>query len=64
MKPFEVRKNDRGFEVGDILDLREFDPEKEEYTGCRCEYLVTYILKGPMFGIKTGFCVMGIKLRN
>ena len=25
-KPFEVRKNDRDFKVGDILALNEFDP--------------------------------------
>ena len=29
-KTFEVRKNDRGFQPGDIVELREFDPEKIE----------------------------------
>ena len=27
-KTFEVRKNDRGFQKGDIVELREYDPEK------------------------------------
>ncbi len=33
LKKFEYRKDDRGgFEVGDRLNLREFDPVKNEYT--------------------------------
>lgn len=29
-KPFEVRKDDRGYAVGDVLRLREWDPEVYE----------------------------------
>ena len=32
-KQFEYRKDDRGFEVGDILLLQEWDPKTEAYTG-------------------------------
>ncbi|HVM96584.1 MAG TPA: DUF3850 domain-containing protein, partial [Candidatus Acidoferrales bacterium] len=32
-KTFEVRKNDRGFEVGDLLNLNEFKPGIGTYTG-------------------------------
>jgi hypothetical protein len=32
-KRFEIRRNDREFKVGDILVLREFDPEDDAYTG-------------------------------
>jgi hypothetical protein len=32
-KTFEIRVNDRNFQVGDLLYLREWDPELEEYTG-------------------------------
>lgn len=32
-RPLEVRKNDRDYQVGDFLQLREFDPGTEEYTG-------------------------------
>lgn len=30
-KTFEVRKNDRGFQPGDTVCLREFDPGKKGY---------------------------------
>lgn len=33
LKPFEVRKNDRDFKIGDYLALNEYDPEKGCYTG-------------------------------
>jgi Domain of unknown function (DUF3850) len=28
-KTFEVRKNDRGFQLGDTICLKEFDPDEE-----------------------------------
>ena len=30
-KTFELRRDDRGFQVGDLLILQEWDPEDEEY---------------------------------
>ena len=32
-KTFELRKNDRDFQVGDRLDLLEYNPDTQEYTG-------------------------------
>ena len=43
-KRFEVRLNDRGFEVGDRLRLQEWNPETEEYTGEEFRVRVTYLL--------------------
>jgi len=62
VKEFEVRRNDRDFQEGDILFLREWDPETEQYTGRNVTCHVTHFLAGDQFGIKHGFCVMGIKL--
>lgn len=59
-KTFEVRKNDRNYEVGDVLIFHEWDPETEEYTGWKIPCRVTYILNDPMF-VKDGFVVMGIE---
>lgn len=57
-KPFEVRKNDRGFNAGHILVLREWDGKR--YTGRHVCKRVTYLLTGGAFGVQEGYCVMGI----
>jgi hypothetical protein len=43
-KPFEIRRCDRDYNVGDTLHLREWDPETEEYTGRELSKKVTYRL--------------------
>lgn len=58
-KPFDVRENDRNFQVGDLLLLREFEPESEQYTGQTVTRWVSYILQGGVFGIQPGWCVLG-----
>ena len=42
-KPFEIRKNDRDFSVGDCLNLQEFDPKAETYSGHSFMARVTYM---------------------
>jgi hypothetical protein len=59
-KTFELRKNDRGFKVGDVLVLQEYNKHKEEYTGEMMSFTVTYILTGHSFGVKPGFVIMSI----
>lgn len=58
-KPFDVRENDRNFQVGDLLVLREFDPETEQYTGQTVTRWVSYVLQGGAFGIRPEWCVLG-----
>lgn len=60
-KPFEVRKNDRDFQTGDILVLQEFDPVDNAFTGRDKDFVITYILHGGQFGIEQGYVVMGIR---
>ena len=67
LKCFEVRKNDRGYKVGDELFLKEF--EDNEFTGRSVEKTITYILPGGEFGIDTNYVILGlrdmrIKLKN
>ncbi|MED0649883.1 DUF3850 domain-containing protein [Aeribacillus pallidus] len=57
IKTFEIRKNDRDFRVGDILVLKEFDPETNMYTGRIVERKVTYITN---FAQQEGYVVMAI----
>ncbi|NNV04637.1 DUF3850 domain-containing protein [Brevibacillus sp. MCWH] len=56
-KTFEIRKNDRGFQVGDILLLQEFNPETNSYTGRVVERKVTYITD---YAQQEGYVVMAI----
>ena len=57
-KTFEVRKNDRDFQLGDFLALNETHDGK--YTGDAVLAVVQYILDTPVF-CKDGFVIMGIK---
>ena len=58
-KPFDVRENDRNFQVGDELLLCEFEPETEQYTGRTTTRWVSYVLQGGVFGIQPDWCVLG-----
>ncbi len=60
-KTFEIRKNDRNFQVGDWLLLKEWNPETEEYTGYSVLRYVSYILYDWQAGLKDGYCIMGLK---
>lgn len=57
-KTFELRKNDRNYQIGDILELREM--EAGEPTGREIETEVIYILEG-FEGLKEGYCILGIR---
>ena len=61
-KTFEVRRDDRGFKIGDILRLKEYMPSETKYTGRHTDVEVTYILTGGQFGIERGYVVMGFRI--
>lgn len=57
-KTFEIRKDDRGFEVGDYLVLQELLNNK--LTGIWLTRKITYILRdAEQFGLMKGFCILG-----
>ena len=60
-KTFEVRYNDRGFEVGDRVRFRRVYGEEEMGMG----FIITYVLTHDDFpqGIPEGWCVFAIELR-
>jgi hypothetical protein len=63
-KTFEIRLDDRGFEVGDYLRLAEWDPTVERFTGRQLLVRVTYVLSGPeaeTFGLRRDHVAMGIE---
>ena len=68
-KPFEIRKDDRGYREGDILLLREYYPGTDEYSGDELKARVTFCIYGSnamgfAFGIRAGFVAMGLALSS
>ena len=70
VKPWEIRFDDRGYEVGDRICLRETrysgedmkDGRPLEYTGREVWRKIDYILHGHPagYGIDDGWCIMSV----
>jgi hypothetical protein len=65
-KPFEIRKDDRGFGVGDWLVLREWDPNRAVSSGDALSYTrrvlrrrVSYVARG--WGLPEDLVVLGLE---
>ena len=59
-KTFEIRKDEDDFQVGDIIDLYEWDGEK--FTGRHTKREITYILcNAPKYGLMEGYCILAIQ---
>lgn len=71
IKTFELRKNDRNFQVGDTLILKEYyqgDTDYENgiytpphYTNNQVVRKVTYMLEGGNYGLEKGYVILGIQ---
>lgn len=62
-KTFEHRYNDRDFQTGDTLYLREYIPKRRKYTGRNCTACITYITNFPV-ALKEGFVCMAIAVKE
>ena len=60
-KTHEVRVNDRGFKVGDQLELAEYRPDIDKFTGRVQTVDVTYISVAGTFGLPIDLCVLSIR---
>lgn len=58
-KTFELRKNDRPYNVGDTLILKEFDGN--DYTKRELTREITYILQGGNYGLDKDYCILGMR---
>lgn len=64
LKPYEIRKHDRDYKVGDILRLREYQPPSSgfpgSYTGRWMRRRITFILEGGKFGVEKGTSILSL----
>ena len=68
VKTVELRKNDRDYQIGDYLLLREFRPNQPHqgpgsYTGRIARVRVTHITRGFPW-LAPGYVAMSIRLEN
>jgi ASC-1-like (ASCH) protein len=59
-KTFELTLNDRDYQDGDILLLQEWN-EDVGFMGREITVVVTYLLKGGVFGLKNGYVIMSFQ---
>ena len=59
-KRFELRKNDRGYKVGDTLKMLEFEGGK--HTGRIIDADIIYMLE-DYTGLEDGYCILGIDVK-
>lgn len=61
VKTFEVRLNDRDYDLNDRLELFEYDADTDQFSGKVTRVLVRHLLNDDIPGIETGYVVMGIR---
>lgn len=69
LKTYEIRFNDRDYQVGDTLVLLETAYTGQEmkagqpleYTGRGCPFKVSHILTGPIYGLQDGWVIMSLE---
>jgi hypothetical protein len=61
-KTAELRKDDRGYQVGDVLVLKAFVLDAEDYEHETPEEtrIVTHIVQGGQYGIEAGYCMLSM----
>lgn len=65
-KTFELRKNDRDYQVGDLIHFVDIDGNNHiignPAYNKKLVFQITYILKGvPEYGLDKDYCILGIK---
>lgn len=60
VKNFDLRKDDRDYRVGDIVQLEEYAMMTGEYTGRVCRKRIGYILR-DFAGLMPGYCILSLE---
>lgn len=59
-KNFEVRFDDRGYGVGSLLLICEYDADRDRFSGRHLEREVLYVLR-DFEGLQPGWVVLGLR---
>ena len=60
-KTYELRRDDRDFDDGDILELAEWVPETREFTGRSLLVEITHMLR-DFDGLAPGYVLLSVEL--
>ncbi|TDK97013.1 DUF3850 domain-containing protein [Mycobacterium paragordonae] len=66
----ELRRNDRAYQVGDIIELNEFDPATQTFTGARCLAKITSLTSSDVpcavssEALNPQFCILSIHVTS
>jgi hypothetical protein len=64
-RTFDLRRNDRHFVPGDVIQFEEYRPQTNEYTGRVLRRRINYVLKDTdsvgMDGLQKGWCILGLE---
>lgn len=60
MKTAELRLNDRNYQSGDDLMLREYNEDKQQYTGSKCTAYVQHV--ADVGDILPGYVLLSIEV--
>jgi hypothetical protein len=71
VKSWELRKNDRNYQIGDILVLNEIQPGNKTdlfpndiYTGRKISVSVFHVFDKTEFGLNQGYVILSFVLRE
>jgi hypothetical protein len=68
VRTHELRLNDRDFNIGDVVRLREFDPGTDTYTGSECDAAITSLTSADVpcavsgYALDPRFCILSIRV--
>lgn len=70
IKTCEIRKDDRGYRIGDKLTLKRTKYSGAEmaaggdlvFTGLEIDATVTHVLRGPVYGLMDGWVILSIRV--
>ena len=60
-KTFDIRFNDRDYQVGDIIKMREWNPDNKEHSGRGLDFKIVYITRGLFDQLKANMIVIQLE---